>query len=459
ISDPSPTLAVALDTIPEELAMVGMDTTTCAGDDIVLSALPVAQSIGTWFELNSNGTGLEIESPNSASTNVSGFSEAGTHLLVWTLSNGGCKNFSADTLQIAVSVPEAADAGLDTVLCPGDPIFLNASTPLEGEGTWSQSSVQSDFNVAIDNPEDPGTQISGPGLLPGNTYVFTWTVVSECGMDSTDVFVTLADNNPFAGFDVVVCEEDGVALLAAGEPADGSAGRWSSSDDQLVFSDRNQTDTEVTNFSVGENVVIWTLDGGLCGESSRDTLIVDFQLPPVAQNDDRTVEFSIESVLDVLANDAVPEGTSIEIIMEPFNGTARVTSDSRIAYTPNPDFAGTDELVYQVCREGCACDDAILRLTVGEGIDCEPPNIFTPNGDGVNEAFIIPCLLDASLYPNSHISVFNRWGDEVYNSPRPYPNDWTGTFNGEALPVDTYFYILDLGDGSEPIAGYLLIQR
>jgi gliding motility-associated-like protein len=65
----------------------------------------------------------------------------------------------------------------------------------------------------------------------------------------------------------------------------------------------------------------------------------------------------------------------------------------------------------------------------------------------------------AAASPNSRVSIFNRWGDEVYRSPVPYPNDWSGTFNGEDLPVDTYFYILDLGDGSQPIAGYLMIQR
>lgn len=459
ISDPSPTLMVVLDTIPDEIALAGQDTTTCAGSDVVIAAAPVDQSSGTWFELNNNGNGLNIEDPGNPVTNVSGFSAAGTRQLVWTLSNGGCENFSSDTLQIEVNVPEVADAGMDTLLCPGDPIFLNAQNPAEGEGSWSQSAVQSDFNVAIDNAEDPGTSISGPGLLPGNTYAFTWTVVSECGMDSTDIFVTLADNNPFAGFDVTVCEENGVAMLAAGEPADGSSGRWSSPDDQLVFSDRNRTDTEVANLEIGENIAIWTLDAGLCGENSRDTLLIDFQLPPIAERDERTIEFAVETVVDILVNDAVPEGSTVEIIMEPFNGRAVVTSNNQIAYTPDPDFAGTDELVYQVCREGCTCDDAILRLTVGEGIDCEPPNIFTPNGDGVNEAFIIPCLLDTDDYPNSQLSVFNRWGDEVYNSPRPYPNNWRGTFNGENLPVDTYFYILDLGDGSKPITGYLLLQK
>jgi len=145
--------------------------------------------------------------------------------------------------------------------------------------------------------------------------------------------------------------------------------------------------------------------------------------------------------------------------MEPGRGQARVIDGTIIAYTPDPNFVGRDELVYEVCREGCACDEAVLRINVGEEVQCEAPNIITPNGDGINDTFIIPCLLNERDYPNSQLLVFNRWGDEVYRSPVPYPNDWGGTFNGAELPVDTYFYILNLGDGSEPQSGYLLIQR
>jgi len=101
----------------------------------------------------------------------------------------------------------------------------------------------------------------------------------------------------------------------------------------------------------------------------------------------------------------------------------------------------------------------VLRIRIGEEVQCDAPNIISPNNDGVNDAFIIPCLLNEEEYPNSQLMIFNRWGDEVYRSPVPYPNDWEGTFNGADLPVDTYFYVLKLGDGSEPLTGFLLIQR
>ena len=89
-------------------------------------------------------------------------------------------------------------------------------------------------------------------------------------------------------------------------------------------------------------------------------------------------------------------------------------------------------------------------------------NEFSPNGDGVNETFIIDCI---ETFPNNTLEVYNRWGNIVY-SKKGYRNDWDGTSNGRAvmsesnqLPVGTYYYVIDLGDGSEPRVGWLYINR
>ncbi len=89
-------------------------------------------------------------------------------------------------------------------------------------------------------------------------------------------------------------------------------------------------------------------------------------------------------------------------------------------------------------------------------------NEFSPNGDGVNDLFKIDCI---SRYPNNVLKVYNRWGNIVYEQ-RSYNNDWDGTSNGRAtvqqgdqLPVGTYYYVLDLGDGSAPKTDWLYINR
>jgi len=62
------------------------------------------------------------------------------------------------------------------------------------------------------------------------------------------------------------------------------------------------------------------------------------------------------------------------------------------------------------------------------------PNVFTPNGDGVNDYFFIPGL---DTYSENEITIINRWGNVVYEK-KNYQGDWTG--NG--LPEGTYYYVL-----------------
>jgi len=459
VSDPSPDVEILLDTIPDEVAVAGQDTSACSGEPLELYAQAPQQSTGLWTALNGNGDPVEFSDPTAPNTAISGFTGDNDYLLSWSLSNGACQSFSTDTLVLSVDTPVPAIPGNDTLVCAGEPLSLSAAVPPEGTGQWSQSEVQQDFNVQIDEPSNPQSSISGPGLLPGNTYAFTWTVESQCGADSAQVFVSIADNAPSAGMDQIACNEAGTAVLQAAEPADGSSGRWSSPDDQLVFTNRNNTETTVANLAEGINTLVWSLDEGLCGDDSRDTVLVDYQMPPLARDDQASAEFAVETQVAVLANDEAPAGSVVSIVMEPRHGTARVIDGTIVGYTPSPDFIGEDELVYEICREGCACDEAVLRIRIGEEVQCDAPNIISPNNDGVNDAFIIPCLLNEEEYPNSQLMIFNRWGDEVYRSPVPYPNDWEGTFNGADLPVDTYFYVLKLGDGSEPLTGFLLIQR
>jgi len=109
-----------------------------------------------------------------------------------------------------------------------------------------------------------------------------------------------------------------------------------------------------------------------------------------------------------------------------------------------------------------ACDPNNAGPNCQDSVIIQIPEIFTPNGDGINETFEIQGLED---YPNNSIKIFNRWGSEVLNIS-PYLNDWNGntTSNlviGEGeLPTGTYYYILDLnGDGSTIYKGYFYLKR
>ena len=82
------------------------------------------------------------------------------------------------------------------------------------------------------------------------------------------------------------------------------------------------------------------------------------------------------------------------------------------------------------------------------------PNVFTPNGDDVNDSFEIKGL---ELFEKKKLRIFNRFGFEVYQS-NDYQNDWTG----QGLNLGTYFYILEVEkDQQKPqiIKGYVTILR
>jgi len=89
------------------------------------------------------------------------------------------------------------------------------------------------------------------------------------------------------------------------------------------------------------------------------------------------------------------------------------------------------------------------------------PEGFSPNNDLINDVFVIRGILN---FPNNKFTVFNRWGVRVYEM-NGYQNTWNGTsdsdFNlgGDVLPVGTYFYILDLGDGSDVIKGTIYLNN
>jgi len=90
---------------------------------------------------------------------------------------------------------------------------------------------------------------------------------------------------------------------------------------------------------------------------------------------------------------------------------------------------------------------------VKEIMGLQIPNVFTPNGDGVNDTFVIPQLTN---YPDNEIIIFNRWGNSVYQKSG-YLNDWTG----EGLNEGTYFYILKVRskDKVDVYKGYITLLR
>jgi gliding motility-associated-like protein len=125
-----------------------------------------------------------------------------------------------------------------------------------------------------------------------------------------------------------------------------------------------------------------------------------------------------------------------------------------------PNLMDVDAGLYWVkvtSRQGCSAGKQVELKS-----EIRPFNGISRNGDGMNDIFLIKCL---EQFPNNTVKIFNRAGTLVFQENN-YDNIdifFDGRSNkgvsmmGTNLPDGTYFYVIDKGDGSKPVAGYLEI--
>jgi len=123
----------------------------------------------------------------------------------------------------------------------------------------------------------------------------------------------------------------------------------------------------------------------------------------------------------------------------------------------SPTLTVSEDRIYYVTgttEYGCKETDSVI-ITL-------PSNLFiysgfTPNGDGINDEWDIDF---AEYYPNITVEVYNRWGGQVFHS-KGYTSDkrWDGKYKGNDVSTGTYYYVVNLNDGSKPITGHVTIVR
>jgi gliding motility-associated-like protein len=88
---------------------------------------------------------------------------------------------------------------------------------------------------------------------------------------------------------------------------------------------------------------------------------------------------------------------------------------------------------------------------------CIIPSAITPNDDGQNDEFVIPCI--AKDHTNeSELWIFTQWGERILYA-KPYANTWRGDTKGLPLPDGTYYYIFRLNVRSVTQRGFVTIFR
>ncbi|MEM7374450.1 MAG: gliding motility-associated C-terminal domain-containing protein [Bacteroidota bacterium] len=100
-----------------------------------------------------------------------------------------------------------------------------------------------------------------------------------------------------------------------------------------------------------------------------------------------------------------------------------------------------------IIRDEAGCEiTENIQVPAADKLDClEVHTGFTPNGDGVNETWHIPCI---DWFPESEVTIYNRWGQVLFQTTA-YQNDWGGLVNGRPIPDGTYFYTLQLNSETD----------
>ncbi|WP_144695846.1 PKD domain-containing protein [Chitinophaga vietnamensis] len=168
----------------------------------------------------------------------------------------------------------------------------------------------------------------------------------------------------------------------------------------------------------------------------------------------------LQPVIDAGPSFVVPQGTVIH-----FQPLANDSVNLSFRWEPAADFP-TPRILSPVItamhdqqytltaigKHNCTASD-VMSVKVLKPVS--PPNAFSPNGDGINDTWVIRNLSD---YPGSTVEVFNRYGQRVFRSDG-YETPWDGSFKGNILPTGTYYYVIKLKNGFPPITGYVAIIR
>jgi gliding motility-associated-like protein/uncharacterized repeat protein (TIGR01451 family) len=343
--------------------------------------------------------------------------------------------------------------------------------------------VDSDNDGASDLLEDGGVDSDNNGRLDG------FTDANNDGADDTNMrFEHLNDDtDTLANYVDLDSDNDGVTdaiengMIDAN--ADGRIDDFNDADgdgwnDAAKVASLTDTDSDGTNdmseldadndglFDVFEaDGMDAELDGLIDGflDENGDGLMDDGGLTPPDTDSDGNYDFQDidsddDTVPDSLENDANndgigPDDTDGDGILD-----FRDTDDDQDG-KPTADEANFDENGnYTDCDK-----DGIVDYLDPDLCDLIVPEGFSPNGDDINELFVIRGI---EKYPSASITIFNRWGNKVYVSENGYANNWNGTNqfgnadSDKVLPTGTYFYILTLGDEENTvIKGYVYLNK
>jgi len=232
----------------------------CGVNSVLLEAQPAT---GVWTVLSGQGN---FNNQFAFQTGVNNL-PFGTSVFVWTVATASCGTESDTVVVINSMAPSLANTQ-DTVLaCGQNQINLFTSSPMSGSGLWT--TLQGGI---ITNPTNNVTTASN---LADGWNDFIWTISNPgCPSNSDTMRVLSTGNVKIFTNDTTFCFENSNGITLSGTiPGSGQTVMWNFGSGSGMFSHPNAPSTGVTSLSLGENLIIYTIDYELC-PPDKDTILI-----------------------------------------------------------------------------------------------------------------------------------------------------------------------------------------
>ena len=380
----------------------------------------------TWTPI----TGLSFVSSSSATVQPS----IPTNYQIIVTDSEFCK----DTVVAAVTINPKPIVTIDgSDVCSGSPVSLNASvTNYTGalHYDWSPTLGLSSVNAA--------TVVATP--LVTTDYKLEVIDSKNCKTEATKtVGVTTRPIAKIIGNDTILCTGESVEYQSYKDPLENYSFVWYKSDDNINF---YQVSTQ-SNYTTSERGYfrLYAYNNGICEAQSQIVHVETEDISIKLNAQSSTVDWNDPINLYVIG------GLSTYTYTWKPNPPISTVNSSKVSFYNNQ-----SEMYYVLVQgDKCFAEDSIFIKVLPP---IKIPNVITPNGDNVNDAWEIAGL---SEYTSAEVIIFNRWGTIVYNYPNGYVENWRGiSKNGGELPDGTYFYIINLKDNhNKSFNGYVQIIR
>ena len=358
--------------------------------------------------------------------------QAGTYWLLGVDPANNCSNALSTTV-LADFVLPLADAGAGFSM----PCF-GGTEQLSGSGS-NATTINFQWNTSNGNIASGGNTATPTVILPGTYILVVSNPVNGC-TDADDVIIT--PEEPEIELNVIqpACEGD-KGTIAVSELAGAQLPVLYSIDGGQTFSGQN-----VFTGLLPGNYTLQIMDATGCGTSRQVTI----DPPAVFVIDLATAaQISFGESYQINTTVSIPLSDIASIQWTPSTGLSCDTCLSPLAMPTT----STRYNLTVISDVGCE-ERAPILLRVDREIDIYVPNIFSPDGDGDNDVFMIFANTD-QVRIIKEFQVYSRWGEQVLYLQNFLPNDpqfgWDGMLRGDPLnpAVFVWYVVVELIDGRE----------